>query len=304
MDDAAEAPKGRSTDASAACSAGLRGDAFFRFEETRTATEIADLAASFGDEQTAGGHVPGVQAEVEAGVAGTGGHQGQVDGGRAAAAHRAHATHHRREHRHGWLQSARGAVGRAGGHHRFVEQRAVAHREAPVVAVRALPARSAVEVPARHVEHHAVFDATAHHERDAHRVGRIAVDEVGGAVQRIDDPDMVSARRSVRLRRLFRAHRMLRKRAQQRAQDDALRGDIHLRDEIVGLLATDLQRLRIGGGVADQFGGGPRGLRGHHEHGVPGLGHAQSMPRALPGSARASPAATSSWNHALAQYLQ
>ena len=67
---------------------------------------------------------------------------------------------------------------------------ALGDADAAVVQERAAPARRREEIVAHRVVDHAVRDLAAVRERDRNAVLRKAVQEVGRAVERIDDPDV------------------------------------------------------------------------------------------------------------------
>jgi hypothetical protein len=71
----------------------VAGHAFALLQEVGFAGEVADQAAGLGDQQRAGGHVPGRQAGLEEAVGEAGGHVGQVERGGAGAAQAGGALH-------------------------------------------------------------------------------------------------------------------------------------------------------------------------------------------------------------------
>ena len=102
-----------------------------------------------------------------------------------------------------------------------------------------------VELAMRYVEHHPVLQLSTHGECDADAEGRITVDEVRRAVQRIHYPHMIRAWRAVRLLRLFAAYAMPWKGFEQCGHDGLLGGHIDLRHKVVQLLFAHLQRSRL-----------------------------------------------------------
>ena len=85
-------------------------------------------------------------------------------------------------------------------------------------------------------------------DRDGDRVGRVAVDVVGRPVQRVDDP--AHPARPVARRALFSEDGVVRPLVAQALDDEALRGPVHLADEVGRRrLGLDAQRLPPAFGV-------------------------------------------------------
>jgi hypothetical protein len=113
-----------------------------------------------------------------------------------------------------------------------------------------------------------LLDAAAHQQRDADAVDREAVDEVGGAVQGVDQPDVIGARPAVLAARFLGPDAVVRIGPQQGFDDRGLGRVVDLGDEIVGLLLRDADGLDVERGPVDDRAGGASGLDGHVEHGV------------------------------------
>jgi hypothetical protein len=167
------------------------GQALALLEEVGLAREVADQAAGLGDQQRTRGHVPGVEAGLEEAVGEAGGHVGQVERGGAGAAQAGHAGHHVRHDGQVLLEVVAGAERKAGGHQALAQLGALGDADAPVVHVGAAALGGGEEVVAARVVDDRLLDLAAHRQRDGHAVDREAVDEIGGAVERIDDPDVV-----------------------------------------------------------------------------------------------------------------
>jgi hypothetical protein len=144
----------------------------------------------------------------------------------------------------------------------------------PLVHVRAAAARGREQVVAARVVDHGLLDLAAHLQRDADAVDREAVDEVGGAVERIDDPDVVGTLPAVDLARFLGPDRVVGVGGQQRLDDSGLARMVHLGHEIVDLLLGDPDGFDVERGPVDDRAGSAGGLDGHVEHGMEiGGGH-------------------------------
>jgi hypothetical protein len=94
------------------------------------------------------------------------------------------------------------------------------------------------------------------------------VDEVGGAVQRIDDPDEVAALLAMLLAGLFGQDAVVGVGGEERLDDGGFAGVVDLGDEVVDLLLRHTDRLDVERGAVDDGAGGACGLDGHVEHGM------------------------------------
>ena len=100
------------------------------------------------------------------------------------------------------------------------------------------------------------------------------MDEVGGAIERVDDPDeFCVVLRTVRAAGLFGHDAVVRVRGQQGFNDDGLGSLVHFGDEIVGLLGGHAHRFHIKRRPVDDRAGKTRRLDGDIEHGVEIAGH-------------------------------
>ncbi len=75
---------------------------------------------------------------------------------------------------------------------RALEAALLAHADAVVVEVRAAPARRREDLAPHQVVHHGMLELAAVLAGDGDREHREAVQEVGGAVERVDDPDRLA----------------------------------------------------------------------------------------------------------------
>ena len=138
---------------------------------------------------------------------------------------------------------------------------------AAVVQERAAATAGGEQFVARRVIDDRLRDLAALGQRDRHGVVGQAVDEVGGAVQRIDDPlelGLVGA-----LQAEFLAQDgVIRISGAQRLDDGLLGGAIDFRDIIARPLASHAESFQIHAGTVDNGAGTPGRLDGDVEHRV------------------------------------
>jgi hypothetical protein len=114
-----------------------------------------------------------------------------------------------------------------------------------------------------------------HHECNADAVDRESVDEVGGAVERVDDPDKtLVASLALPPARLFSPDAVIWVGCQQRFDDGVFGRFVDFGDEVVRLFGGHPHRLDVEGSAVDDGASGACSLDGHVEHGVQvGGGH-------------------------------
>ena len=123
-----------------------------------------------------------------------------------------------------------------------------------------------------HVEHHPVFDPPAHRNGNTDSDCRVTVDEIGSAVEWINNPHMVGERIAMRQLRFFTTHRMAGESPEQDAHDLAFAGLVDLRHEVVVLLFAHLQSRRLAECRSDQRRRRARCVQGNCEHRLVGCG--------------------------------
>ena len=242
-------------------------------DEVGFAGVIADQAARFGNQQRTRCHVPGLQASFKKAVGQAGGDVGQVQRRSAGATHARALAHHFAEHVQVRLELVAGTVRKAGRNQAVLQARALADADAAVVDVSATAFAGAVNIVANRVINDGLLDLAAHRQGDTDAVKRKAVDEIGRAVQRVDDPDEFGIFRAMLAARLFGQNAVAGVSRQQRFNDRGFGGLIDFGDEVVGLLERDANGLNIKGSAVDEGAGGARSLDGHVEHGVEIAGH-------------------------------
>ena len=94
------------------------------------------------------------------------------------------------------------------------------------------------------------------------------MDEIGGAVQRVDDPDIVGILGAMRAAGFFGQDAVAGIGGEQGLDDDLFAGLIDLGDEVVDLLLRDTHRLDVERRAIDDGASGARSLDGHVEHGM------------------------------------
>jgi hypothetical protein len=127
----------------------------------------------------------------------------------------------------------------------------------------AAAARGREQLVTGRVEDHGLRDQLAMAQRDRHRVLRKAVDEVGRAVQRIDDPCVLGVPHRAGL---LGEHRVIRVGLQQRVDDRALGGMVDLGDEVGAALGADPDGVEVDARAVDDRAGLACGLHGRIEH--------------------------------------
>jgi hypothetical protein len=146
---------------------------------------------------------------------------------------------------------------------------ALGHTDAAFVQVGTAAFGGAKQVVARRVVHHGLFQLALDGQCNADAVNGEAVDEVGRAVQGVDDPDVVCTPvNACFFARLFSQDAVVGVGTQQGFDDGGFGRLIDFSDEIVGLLGRHAHRLHVEGGAVDDGTSGAGGLDGHVEHGV------------------------------------
>src|SRR5688572_17017965 len=158
------------------------------------AAEVADPAAGFRDEEVARSRVPWRQADLPESIEPPGRNVSEVERCRARPPHARGRLHDALEHAEvGPEPAAVLAERKARADERAIEPETLRHAQPPPVQQRAGAALGREQLPAQRVEHDADLRATAVAAGDRDGELREAVQEVRGAVQRIDDPGVVVA---------------------------------------------------------------------------------------------------------------
>ena len=243
------------------------------FQEVGFAREVAHQTTGFADQQRTRCHVPDGQTGLKEAIGKTCSYIGQIQRGRAGAAHASGALHDFAQHQHVLLEVVATAEGEAGGDQAVTQLSALGDADAALVQIGTTALGRSEQVVAAGVIDHGVLDLALVGQSDAHAVHGKAVDEVGGAVQRVDDPDMVGVLGAVLAARFFGQDGMLGVGVEQRFDDDALGGLVYLGHKVVHLLLRNAHRFHIQGGTVDEGASGAGSLDGHVKHGVQGVRH-------------------------------
>ena len=146
--------------------------------------------------------------------------------------------------------------------------RAPRHANPAIVEKRAAPARRREKiVPARIVDH-GLCHLAAVRERDRNAVLRKTMEIVRGAVEWIDDPDVLGVDVRILRRAFLRQDRVIRIRREDRLDDLPFRLAVDLAHEILRPLRRDGEEIEIAGAAIDDAAGAPRGLHRDGERGM------------------------------------
>ena len=237
-------------------------------EITVVALQVAHQPARFGDQQASGGHVPRLEADFKEAVVAPGGGVGQVQRGGTGAAQAGSFLHQVAHDVQVSIEMFEPGVGKSCADQAVGEIKTLGDAQAPVVEVSAAPARGSEKLVLGRIVHHGLGDDAFVLQGDGYGILLEAVQEVGGAVQRVDDPDVFGVALGAAL---FSQDRMVRKGIQQGFDNGLLGCAIHFADVIGVRFLGDGEVVEVIGGAVDQVSGATRGLHRDSEHGVHGL---------------------------------
>src|SRR5712691_10097888 len=224
------------------------------------AVERRHHAARFPDQHHAGSYVPRRERELPEAIEAAGGHVYEIERRGARASDTAGGSHAGGELLEVAPQKREILERKSGADERLPRLGEPRDLERPL----ALPGAESTGAPIRPISRYIVHDADAQHAThqrpDRHRVLRIAVQEVGRAVERIHDPHDVALTRS-RRRQLFAHHARLRHCVQQRVGDQRLRLPVGFGDEIVATFFDPVTAAR-GRSASEEASGALRGASG------------------------------------------
>ena len=221
-------------------------------------------------EQAARGDIPRVEPHFPEAVVEARRDVGEIERGGAGPAQPRGALDHRLHHLEIGVEIAAVAERKARADEAVAQMRAPRHADPVIVEERAAPARRREEVVAARIVDHRLRDLAPVREGDRHAVLRKAVQEVGRAVERIDDPDVLG-RRVGALRRAFLGEdRVVRIRGEQRLDDLALRLAVDLAHEVLRALRGHGQQVEVARAAVDDVAGAARRLHRDRERGMHG----------------------------------
>ena len=240
------------------------------------AVAIADEAAGFAHQNHPGGEIPRRQIALPIGIEPSGGDPGEIERRRAVTAQTGKVLLRGGDLVTRQRQIAAAPVMRqAAGDHRVGQPLAHRDPDALVVEIRALAALGDEQLLVGRIVGQAGDDGAVALERDRHREMRDAVQEIGGAVERIDDPAMALVGAGAGA--AFLAEKAVgRPRLGQFLVDDLLGAAVGGGDEIARPLERHLQMLDLAEIALEAAPGTARGLDHDIEHG--GMQHGGPVP--------------------------
>ncbi len=242
--------------------------------EIHAAGEVADPASGFLHQQRAGSDVPRLEVHDPEAVEASRGEMREVKRRGPRAAH-ARALRGQRIERGQVCRELRAlACGKCGAHQGFGQVEARRHVDLVAVVERTLALCRGEQVVVHRVEHDCVGDFGAACERHRHGVVRKPMDEVGGAVDGIDDPLVAAAlARAFDVPRFLAQDRVLRKRRAQRGDDCVFGFHVGSGHDVAVLLRERGEPLQVARRVDHDAAGGTRRAGGDGEDGVVGNAH-------------------------------
>ncbi len=187
--------------------------------------------ARLAGDQCAGGVVPRREVELPVRVDLAGGDVAEVERGRPAAADVADAAQRCGEHR-ALALALLGVVGEPGGHERAREVVQLARVDGAVVADGAVPGDRPVQPSGARVQDHSHHGLAVDLDGDRRGVGGVAVDVVGGTVERVDDP--AHPARALQQAALLSEQAVARPFGAEAIDDEGLGLLVHLADHVGG----------------------------------------------------------------------
>ena len=239
-----------------------------------TAGEVAHQAAGFLDQQGACSHVPLGQTRLPERIETTGSNVSQIQARRTGAADAGSLANQGAEHAQIVVEVVHLVVTEreAGTQQGAVKAGAAANAQATTVQLSAATTAGGEFFLANRIQNHSVFQATAILACDADSKVRNATEEVGGAVQRIDDPQVLfafDAGTGVQAG-LFTLDRVVRVSLAQGVDDFLFSGAINLGYVILGVFFVDLDGIQALDGAEDQLTGAAGGAQRDIQHGLHG----------------------------------
>src|SRR5690606_23939238 len=252
-----------------------------RAENVLGAAAVGDEPSGFADHQHARTHVPGRQRVLPETVEAAGRHVGEVERGGAEPANAGNLSHHVLEVDQGPAMVASVEMRNSGADHRVGEPAAGGHSHAPVVQERPAAALGRVEFVHRRIEDHAGNQLPLPLERNGDGEYRNAVQEIRGAVERINQPAVLWVV-AFNDAALLHQEGIAGPGARQLVEDDLLGPAVCLADIVARALQRDLQVLHLAEIARERAAG--LGCRLHHDVEESGAGHLSTRCSSVVGS--------------------
>jgi len=238
------------------------------------AAKVAHQSARLGHHQRAGGTVPWGQAEFKETVIAPAGDIRQVERGSAGAAHACGEAADPGEEFKIALEVIDPAKRETGPEQGFLQAQALGHANPTVIEKGATAPTGCEQFVPIGVVDHPLGDHAALHQRDRDRILRQTVDEVRGAIERIDNPDMLAqsgialdwASLSVDVTGLFAQNRVAGEGAKQRFDDRVFGCPIDFGDKVVGLFTGNADGVDIERRAGDDSACATRGSNPDIDH--------------------------------------
>ncbi|RMQ69081.1 hypothetical protein ALP98_05473 [Pseudomonas viridiflava] len=249
-----------------------RNDVAF-LEEVVTTGEIADQTACFLNQQSARCHVPFGQARLPERIEATGSDISQVEACSACAADAGGLAYQAAEHAQVVLDVVHLVVTEreAGAEQCAFQALALADAQTATVQGSAATTAGGEFFLADRVQNNGVLKATAIFAGDADSKVRDAANEVGSAVQRVDDPQVVGAFAAAFVQAAFFAKDAVSRVGLAQSGNDALFGGaVDLCDVVLGFFFVNLDGIQALDGAENQFAGAAGGAQRDIQHGLHG----------------------------------
>src|SRR5690606_7903915 len=240
-------------------------------QEAMAAGEIAHQAARFLDQQCACGHVPLGKSELPEGVEATGSDIGQIQARSASAAHAGSLAYQAAEHIEVGVQVVHLPVTEreASAQQGAFEALARADTQAATIQGSAATAAGGELFLADRINDHGVLQSAAVFAGNADCIVRNAAQEVGGAIQRIDDPQVVGAiLGALRQPAFFSKNAVVWIGLAQCGDAELFRVAVDFGNVVAGVFFADRDHVQALGGTNNHFAGAAGGAQRDIQHGL------------------------------------
>src|SRR6185437_2898566 len=233
-------------------------------ERKRAAADRRNRSASLTDDERRSGEVPRRKRELPERLESSARDVAQVECGRSGTSNACRRARNGLELSQIPRQLLERAEREAGAYERerwIVDAR---DRDRRAVARGAFAQQSRERFPGNDVAHDARRERSANHQRDRYRVLRIAVQEVGRAVERIDDEERLGIERRIG-RELFAEDARRRRAGEQRFAHDAFRARVDIAHVILMGFGSPFERVAMHAALGDELRGRARRSMHHRE---------------------------------------